>query len=122
MECVGRENNQESGDGINHASCHTRAYYFKQGNHLTSTIKVKNMTNEFHTYSIEWSPSGIGAFLDGEKYYTYDKLNGEWEWPFNTPQNIIMNLAMGGGMGGNIDDNLSSQKLIVDYVRVYQKQ
>jgi beta-glucanase (GH16 family) len=73
-------------------------------------------------YSIEWYPNGIYAFLDGEKYYTYDKLNGEWEWPFNNPQNIIINLAMGGGMGGQIDENLTSQKLIVDYVRIYQKQ
>ena len=80
------------------------------------------MTGEFHTYSIEWSPSGIDAFLDGEKYYTYDKLNGEWEWPFNNPQNIIINLAMGGGMGRDIDENLTSQKLILDYVRVYQRQ
>lgn len=122
LECVGREVDQESGDGINHASCHTRAYYFKQGNHLTNTINVKNMTGEFHIYSIEWSPTGIDAFLDGEKYYTYDKLDGEWEWPFNNPQNIIMNLAMGGGMGQDIDENLTSQKLIVDYVRVYQKK
>jgi hypothetical protein len=122
LECVGREIDQDTGDGINHASCHTRAYYFKQGNHLTSTINVKNMTGDFHIYSIEWSPTGIDAFLDGEKYYTYDKLNGEWEWPFNNPQNIIMNLAMGGGMGQDIDENLTSQKLIVDYVRVYQKQ
>ena len=53
---------------------------------------------------------------------SYNKLNGEWEWPFNHPQNIIMNLAMGGGMGGAIDENLISQKLIIDYVRVYQKR
>ncbi|MBN1407427.1 MAG: family 16 glycosylhydrolase [Calditrichaceae bacterium] len=122
MECVGREVNQGTGDGINHASCHTRAYYFKQGNHLTSTIQVKNMTNEFHLYSIEWSPDGIHAYLDGQKYYTYDKLNGEREWPFNNPQNIILNLAMGGGMGGPIDENITSQKLLIDYVRVYQRK
>jgi beta-glucanase (GH16 family) len=121
MECVGREVDQLTGHGINHASCHTRAFYFKQGNHLTNTIKVEDMTREFHIYSIEWSPSGIQAFVDGVKYYTYDKLNGEWEWPFNNPQDIIMNLAMGGGMGGKIDEDITSQKLLIDYVRVYQK-
>jgi len=122
LECIGREVDQETGDGINHGSCHTRAFYFKQGNHLTNTIPVEKMTKEFHTYSIEWSGEGISAFVDDEKYYTYDKLNGEWEWPFNNPQNIIINLAMGGGMGGEIDESLTSQKLIVDYIRVYEKK
>jgi len=120
MECVGREIDDESGNGINHASCHTRAYYFKQGNHITSTIAVENMSTAFHTYAIEWSPQAIHAFVDGQKYYTYDKQESEWAWPFNNPQNIIINLAMGGGMGGKIDESLTSQKLLVDYIRVYE--
>lgn len=120
LECVGREVDQETGDGINHASCHTRAYYFKQGNHLTSTLPVKGMTTEFHTYGIIWTPTEIRAYVDDTEYYVYDKTNGEWEWPFNKPQNIIINLAMGGGMGGAIDPDLTRQQLIVDYIRVYE--
>ena len=48
----------------------------------------------------------------------------EKEWPFNQPQNIILNLAMGGGWGGaqGMDPNVTSQKFIIDYVRVYEKQ
>jgi beta-glucanase (GH16 family) len=122
MECVGREIDDESTDGLNHGSCHTRAYYFKQGNHLTSVLPVKNMSNEFHTYTAEWYADRIDAFVDGEKYYTYDKTANELEWPFNNPQNIIINLAMGGGMGGPIDESITSQKLIVDYIRVYELQ
>lgn len=122
LETVGREIDDTSGNGINHASCHTRAYYFKQGNHITSTIPVENMTSEFHNYTIEWSPKSIDAFLDGKKYYTYNKQENEWAWPFHKPQNIIINLAMGGGMGGAIDANITSQQLIVDYIRVYEKQ
>lgn len=121
LEYIGREVDQETGDGINHASCHSRAYYFKQGNQLTNTIPVKNMTSDFHIYTIEWTPRGIDAFVDDVKYYTYDKLSDELEWPFNNPQNIIVNLAMGGGMGGDIAENITSQKLILDYIRVYQK-
>jgi beta-glucanase (GH16 family) len=122
LECVGREIDDQSGDGINHTSCHTRAYYFKQGNQISSTIEVKNIRDEFHLYSIEWDSSGIYGMVDGEKYFTYNKLNGEWEWPFNNPQNLIINLAVGGGMGGTVDENLTSQQLIVDYIRVYAKQ
>ncbi|MBN2366703.1 MAG: glycosyl hydrolase family protein [Calditrichaeota bacterium] len=122
LECVGREIDDQTGDGINHASCHTRAYYFKQGNQITSIIPVQNMTDEFHIYSIEWYPDGIHAFVDGEKYFTYDQLDGEWEWPFNDPQNLIVNLAMGGGMGGEIDKNMTSAQFVLDYVRVYAKE
>lgn len=119
LECVGREIDDETGDGINHASCHTRAYYFKQGNHITGTIPVENMTGAYHTYAVEWDEQAVVAYLDGEKYYTYDKHDSAWAWPFDEPQNLIINLAIGGGMGGAIDESLTSQKLIVDYVRVY---
>ena len=120
LECVGREIDEETGKGINHASCHTRAYYFKQGNHISETIAVEKMNSEFHTYAIEWLPTGIKAYVDDVHYYTYDKLNGDWEWPFSQAQNLIVNLAMGGGMGGAIDPNLQSQQLVLDYVRVFE--
>lgn len=122
LECVGREIDDETGDGINHGSCHTRTYYFKEGTHITNTIAMKDMVNTFHTYSIEWTPNEVKAFVDDEHYYTYDKNADELEWPFNDPQNIILNLAMGGGMGGAIDPSIDSQKFVIDYVRVYEKR
>jgi hypothetical protein len=46
------------------------------------------------------------------------------EWPFNKAQNLILNLAMGGGWGGakGLDESITSQKFIIDYVRVYSKE
>jgi beta-glucanase (GH16 family) len=122
LECVGYEIDDETGDGINHATCHTRAYYFKQGNQIGSEIEVSNMDGEFHTYAIEWYPDVIYGLVDGERYYTYDKNANELEWPFFKPQNIILNLAVGGGWGGaqGIDESWDSHKYILDYVRVYQ--
>jgi beta-glucanase (GH16 family) len=122
LETVGFEIDDESGDGQTHASCHTRAYYFKQGNQITSQIPVENMNGEFHTYAIEWSPEGVFAFLDDEQYFTYDKTANQLEWPFDQPQNLILNLAMGGGWGGDIDPTITSQELVVDYVRVYGRK
>ncbi|MDA9783131.1 glycoside hydrolase family 16 protein [Vicingaceae bacterium] len=100
LECVGYEINDTTGYGINHATCHTRAYYFKQGNQIGSEIEVDSMHNKFHTYAVEWYPTKIEGYLDGELYYTYDKNADSLEWPFNQPQNIIINLAIGGGWGG----------------------
>ena len=122
LECVGYEIDDSTGDGINHATCHTRAYYFKQNNQIGSEIAVKNMDGEFHTYAVEWYPDVIYALLDGERYYTYDKNANELEWPFFNPQNIILNLAVGGGWGGakGIDPQWESHQYILDYVRVYE--
>jgi beta-glucanase (GH16 family) len=122
LENVGREIDDQTGDGINHFSCHTRAYYFKQGNHISSQVPVKNLTGEFHNYAIEWTPKSIKMFLDGEHKYTYDKTANELEFPFNKPQNLVVNMAMGGGMGGQIDPKLTSQKMEIEYIRVYGRQ
>lgn len=120
LECVGSEINDETGEGINHASCHTRTYYFKEGTHITATKEIADMTNTYHNYTIEWTPDGVKAFLDGEHYYTYDKTENELEWPFSKPQNLIVNLAMGGGMGGTIDPTIDRQQFVLDYIRVYE--
>lgn len=122
LENVGREIDDQSGDGFTHFSCHTRAYYFKQGNHLTAKVPIKNLTGQFHHYAIEWTPKGISMFLDGKHHYTYDKIANELEFPFNTPQNLIVNMAMGGGMGGKISPELKSQKMELEYIRVYGRQ
>ncbi len=124
LECVGYEINDTTGNGINHATCHTRAYYFKQGNQIGSEIEVDSMHTKFHTYAVEWYPTKIEGYLDGELYYTYDKNADSLEWPFNKPQNIIINLAIGGGWGGakGIDSSYTSHQYILDYVRVYEKK
>ena len=98
--------------------------YFKINNQISSTKEVKNIAGEFHTYAVEWTPTEIKGLVDDEVYYLYDKTANEKEWPFNKPQNIILNLAMGGGWGGaqGMDTTVTSQKLIIDYVRVYGKK
>jgi hypothetical protein len=67
-------------------------------------------------------PSGMTMYIDGIKYFDYQVTESRSEsWPYNKiPQNLILNLAIGGGMGGDIDPALTSQKLILDYVRVYE--
>lgn len=122
LECVGYEINDTTERGLNHATCHTRAYYFKQGNQIGSEIAVDSMESAYHVYGVEWYPTEIKGYLDGEHYFTYDKIADELEWPFNNPQNIILNLAIGGGWGGaqGLDPDLTAPKFILDYVRVYE--
>ena len=70
------------------------------------------------------TPTEVRGYVDGEQYYVYDKTANDKEWPFNKAQNLILNLAMGGGWGGakGLDESITSQKFIIDYVRVYSKE
>ena len=124
LESVGYEIDDATGNGIAHASVHCKAYYFKIGNQKTFTVDVDKMNTEYHTYAIEWTPEKIIGFVDDTEYFYYNN-NGEADaWPFDNPQNIILNLAIGGGWGGaqGIDESMTSQKMIIDYVRVLELQ
>ncbi len=122
LENVGYEIDPLTGNGKTHASIHCGAYYFKLRNQPTAITEVDNMSNAFHTYAMEWLPTGMTMFVDGRKYFDYHDTSSKLSWPFDKPQNLILNLAIGGGWGGTkgIDSTLTSQKMIVDYVRVYE--
>ena len=122
LESVGYEMDNQTGNGIAHASAHSGAYYFKLGNQPTGVIDVENMNTKYHNYSIEWLPDEIKAFIDGRLYLTYNDTSTFLSWPFSRPQNIILNMAIGGGWGGShgIDKAAKSKKMMVDYVRVYE--
>lgn len=124
MESVGFEIDDQTGDGLAHASVHCGAYYFKLMNQPTATTPVRNMNQEYHLYAIEWSPRFIKAFVDDVHYFTYDDTTDALTWPFDIPQDIILNLAMGGGWGGaqGMDENVTLQQLVIDYVRVYERR
>lgn len=124
LESVGYEMNDSTGAGTAHASVHCPAYYFKIGNQKTGIIEVDSMYQKFHTYAVDWSPEGITASVDGKEYLKYEDTSSTMSWPFDKPQNIILNLAMGGGWGGQqgMAEGITAQKMVIDYVRVYEKK
>ena len=122
LEAVGREIHEETGTGETGFACHTRAYYFKQGNQISSRIEEEDLTTRFHTYVMEWTPESIKIFFDGKQVYLYDHTANELEFPFNKPQNFIINMAMGGSHGQAIDPELSSQRIELEYLRVYGRK
>jgi beta-glucanase (GH16 family) len=122
MENVGYEIDSLSTRGKTHASIHCGAYYFKLRNQPTAIVDVKNMSTEFHTYTLVWMPDSLTISVDGNPYFNYHDTSSKHSWPFNKPQNLILNLAIGGGWGGTkgLDGTMTSQKLIFDYVRVFE--
>jgi beta-glucanase (GH16 family) len=122
LEAVGRNIDDETGAGKTGFACHTRAYYFKQKNHISSHIQVEDLTTRFHDYVMEWTPESIQIFFDGKPVYLYDHTANELEFPFNHPQNFIINIAMGGSNGRAIDPALTAQRIELEYLRVYGRK
>ncbi len=100
-----------------------------------------NPADSFHEYAIEWQEGEIRWYVDNIHYATqrssgwYSQymneqsqlITGENSAPFDQPFHLILNLAIGGNWAANvnekgIDDSIFPQKLLVDYVRVYQCQ
>ncbi len=106
-----------------HANIHTKAYNHVQGTNKGSSIVVSRPDEEFHVYSATWTPDRIEFFVDGQRYFAFDKeAGGEAVWPYDKPQYLILNLAIGGSWGGQqgIDDGAFPARYVIDYVRVYR--
>jgi beta-glucanase (GH16 family) len=75
----------------------------------------------FHTYAAEWDERSISYYVDGNLYFTVTETPSR---PIiETPKNIIVNLAVGGDFGGDPDGStVWPQTMMVDYVRVWQRQ
>ena len=72
---------------------------------------------------MKWEKDRLEFFVDGIFYErrTADEI-GEENWTFNHPMFFLLNVAVGGGWPGNPDNTtVFPQKMMVDYVRVYQK-
>jgi len=105
---------------VNHTSSalHTPS---SSGNTInTASQVISDVANNFHIYSVNWSPDQITFLVDGVGFYTYNPaIKDANTWPFFEDQYILLNIAM-GGVAGNINQNFTESSMVVDYVRVYQ--
>ena len=87
--------------------------------------------DDWHVYALDWTPGRMEWSIDGTVYATrdnwfsqtsgHDKPN-PWPAPFDKPFFILINLAIGGNFGGNPNAQTKfPQEMLVDYVRVYQR-
>jgi beta-glucanase (GH16 family) len=80
------------------------------------------VSNDYHTFAIEWEPDVIRWYVDGFLYHTATPADvAPNEWVFNDPVYLLLNVAVGGNFGGSVSDLLTfPQEMAVDYIRVYQ--
>ena len=110
-------------------------HYSKTGIDVQSqgskTLSSGDFSDDYHVFSLEWLPDKISFYVDGKltktetRWYTSTDGTGiiTYPAPFDQEFNIILNVAVGGNWPGNPDasTDFSKAKLLVDYVKVYQK-
>lgn len=116
MEHVGYDMNRV------HGTIHTSDFNHTKGTQIGTSVLATNVDTEFHDYALEWREDRIDIFLDGEPYFSVsDNGTGFAAWPFDQRFHLLLNIAVGGAWGGvqGIDDSIFSQRMEIDYVRVY---
>ncbi len=108
------------GMGINYiqSALHTPSSFGNTSNIGGAT--ATDLANNYHIYSMNWSPFQISFLLDNVIYYTYNPaVKTPSNWPFTSDQYLLLNIAM-GGVAGTISPSYNQSSMLVDYVRVYQ--
>jgi beta-glucanase (GH16 family) len=96
---------------------HGPGYFGDHGKGKVIDTEV-NLSEEFHTYAIEWLPNQISWFFDDTMYAhnTAEEI-APLEWVYNKPFYLIVNLAMGGHFTGPIAEDLKQAQMKIDYIR-----
>ena len=92
------------------------------GNPNGGGTNASDLANEYHIYSVNWSPDQMTFLLDGVGFYTYKPtVKNADTWPFFADQYILLNIAL-GGIAGAIDSSVDAAgvSMKIDYVRVYK--
>ena len=83
-------------------------------------IVTSDLQNNYHIYSLNWSPFQISFLIDNVIYYTYNPtVKDANSWPFDKEQFLLLNVAM-GGVAGTILSNFTQAAINIDYVRIFQ--
>jgi beta-glucanase (GH16 family) len=84
-------------------------------------LPTGTFNDKFHVFTMEWTDTYIKWFVDDVQYNVIDTSPGGLE-AFRKDYFFIMNLAVGGNWPGAPNSlTVFPQYLIVDYIRVFQK-
>ncbi|MDF1696691.1 MAG: glycoside hydrolase family 16 protein [Saprospiraceae bacterium] len=79
--------------------------------------KIVNASDDFHIYTLEWSPEKMVFSVDGKPHLTYAPSEKNMDtWPYDSDYYFLLNIAI----EPDIDPEFVESALVVDYIRVYQ--
>lgn len=86
------------------------------------TLNVGKFSDEFHVFSIIWDQQSIRWLVDDQQFHTIDITPAALS-EFHQEYFLIFNVAVGGNWPGSPDSSTAfPQRMIVDYVRVFQPE
>ena len=127
MEMVGGNSPQDKhpdGDRTAHGTMHwnnngLNGSYSPVNTGGNREILSTSLSEEFHVFSIQWDVNGIGWYID-DVQYSYKTINSTQ--PFREEFFFVMNIAVGGDWPGSPNSStVFPQRMVIDYVRVFQK-
>lgn len=86
------------------------------------TLSTGSFYDQFHVFSMDWQQDQVKLYVDNNLFLTVNKTDlGPAPYPFNAPFFFIFNVAVGGNWPGSPDATSTfPQRMIVDYIRVFQ--
>ena len=119
MELVGHQPSTVYGT-VHYGADPSQHHYTGSSRSLTNGSKY---SDEFHVFSLIWEEDKVEILMDNVKYFEFTptQIVDNQPYPFNQPFFFIFNIAVGGQWPGNPDaSTVFPQRMIVDYVRVFQ--
>ncbi len=118
MEYIGKEPHST------HGTIHGPGYSGSGGVGISERLP-EPIADDFHVFGIEWEPDVISWYVDEEVFFTMkaEFLPLRREWVYNHPFFLIINVAVGGNWPGSPDETTKfPQEMVIDWIRVYQRQ
>ena len=119
MENIGKE------PGMVHGTIHGPGYSGANGIGAPFELPAgQRFANDFHLFAVEWEPKAIRFYVDDHLYQTRTpaNLSKGANWAYKHPFFVLLNVAVGGEWPGNPDASSTfPQTMLVDYVRVFQR-
>lgn len=112
-------------ENVSYHTVHTHATYdLKLA--LPNSGNLPTTADEFHVIALEWTPTLLTWYVDGNKAFSYAKssqqdLLDKGQWPFDKPFYLILNQSVGNGSWAKPCDVNYEYETLFDYVRIYQK-
>ena len=116
MEMIG-------GNGYNDRTVHGTVHWNENGHAMyggSNSLPSGRFHDEFHVFSIIWDQNSIRWLRDDIQYHTIN-ISGSNLSAFQENFFFIFNVAVGGNWPGSPDNTtVFPQRMVVDYVRVFQ--
>ena len=105
----------------------TGGHKYKSHKHTLPSLTTSSFTEDFHTFSLEWSADTLKWFVDGVETYSvssseyFTAYSDSFQAPFDRRFYMIINLAIGGVFPDPPNDLTPwPMEYVIDYIRVYR--